>query len=126
MAATTEVNQVKINVLTQAQYDNIQKNPTELYMITDATLDFNDLLNKPVVFVGANGILAGTSGLVPAPTATDNTKFLKGDSTWADVSVSTLTDTNLINPVADQVLTYNGTEWVNETPSPFVVVNHTI
>ena len=34
-------------------------------------------------FTGADGSSAGTSGLVPAPTATDNTKFLKGDGTWA-------------------------------------------
>lgn len=34
-------------------------------------------------FTGANGTTAGTHGLVPAPAATDNTKFLKGDGTWA-------------------------------------------
>lgn len=32
---------------------------------------------------GANGTVAGTMGLVPTPTATDNIKFLKGDGTWA-------------------------------------------
>ena len=32
---------------------------------------------------GADGTNAGTSGLVPAPVATDNTKFLRGDGTWA-------------------------------------------
>lgn len=37
------------------------------------------------VMTGADGTNAGTSGTVPAPTATDNTKFLKGDGTWADV-----------------------------------------
>jgi hypothetical protein len=36
---------------------------------------------------GANGTNAGTSGLVPSPAATDNTKYLKGDGTWADVDV---------------------------------------
>lgn len=35
--------------------------------------------------VGSNGTTAGSSGIVPAPTATDNTKFLKGDGTWASV-----------------------------------------
>ena len=34
--------------------------------------------------VGANGTNAGTTGAVPAPTATDNTKFLRGDGTWED------------------------------------------
>ena len=34
-------------------------------------------------FTGANGTAAGTHGLVKAPTATDNTKYLKGDGTWS-------------------------------------------
>lgn len=34
--------------------------------------------------VGANGTVAGTKGLVPQPGATDNTKFLRGDMTFAD------------------------------------------
>ena len=36
-------------------------------------------------FTGADGSSAGTAGLVPQPTATDNTKYLKGDGTWASV-----------------------------------------
>lgn len=32
---------------------------------------------------GANGTTAGTGGTVPAPVATDNVKFLRGDATWA-------------------------------------------
>lgn len=38
------------------------------------------------VMTGADGTNAGTKGVVPAPTATDNTKFLRGDGTWAAVS----------------------------------------
>ena len=34
-------------------------------------------------FTGADGSSAGSAGLVPAPIATDNDKFLKGDGTWA-------------------------------------------
>lgn len=34
-------------------------------------------------FTGADGVNAGVLGAVPAPTATDNTKFLRGDGTWA-------------------------------------------
>lgn len=37
-------------------------------------------------FTGADGAIAGTSGLVPAPAATDNGKFLKGDGTWGDAT----------------------------------------
>lgn len=39
-------------------------------------------------FTGADGTTAGTAGLVPAPAATDNTKFLKGDGTWAAATYS--------------------------------------
>lgn len=35
---------------------------------------------------GADGTNAGTSGTVPAPTATDNTKFLRGDGTWVEIN----------------------------------------
>ena len=35
--------------------------------------------------VGSNGTTAGSAGIVPAPAKTDNTKFLKGDGTWAAV-----------------------------------------
>ena len=43
--------------------------------------------------VGADGTNAGTAGIVPAPTATDNTKFLKGDGTWADLTIPTVDQT---------------------------------
>lgn len=39
----------------------------------------------PTTMTGADGTNAGTAGLVPAPTATDNTKFLRGDGTWQTV-----------------------------------------
>ena len=38
-------------------------------------------------FTGANGVVGGTSGKVPAPAATDNVKYLKGDGTWSEVDV---------------------------------------
>ena len=63
------------------------------------------------VFSGADGSDAGTSGLVPAPTATDNTKFLKGDGTWATVSASLPSQTGN----SGKFLTTDGTDpsWVN-------------
>lgn len=38
-------------------------------------------------FTGADASTAGTNGLVPAPAAGDNTKFLSGDGTWKTVSL---------------------------------------
>lgn len=46
-------------------------------------------------FVGANGTVAGTVGFVPAPAATDNVKFLKGDGTWGAVTASLTSGQNL-------------------------------
>jgi len=37
------------------------------------------------LMVGADGTNDGSSGMVPAPTATDNNKYLKGDGTWSEV-----------------------------------------
>lgn len=37
------------------------------------------------VMTGATVDLAGTAGLVPAPNAGDQNKFLRGDGTWAEV-----------------------------------------
>lgn len=36
MVTTTNVKQLKLNIMTQAQYDSATKNPNELYMLTDA------------------------------------------------------------------------------------------
>lgn len=38
MTTTTNVQQVKLNIMTQSQYDSATKNPTELYMVTDASI----------------------------------------------------------------------------------------
>lgn len=40
----------------------------------------------PSVFTGATSSTAGTSGLVPAPTTADVTKFLSGDGTWKNTT----------------------------------------
>ena len=36
MTTTTNVSQVKLNIMNQSQYDSATKNPNELYMVTDA------------------------------------------------------------------------------------------
>lgn len=40
--------------------------------------------------VGATNNTAGGSGLVPAPAAGDNTKFLRGDASWGEATLVTL------------------------------------
>ena len=55
----------------------------------------NDIANLAsyTAFTGATGSVAGSAGLVPAPAATDNDKYLKGDGTWATVSGGGLQNT---------------------------------
>lgn len=69
---------------------------------------------------GATASTAGAHGLVPAPAAGDDTKFLGGDGTWKDVpaELSGLTDVVLTNPADGQLLRYNATteKWENYTP----------
>lgn len=45
--------------------------------------------------VGANGTIAGTKGLVPAPVATDNVKLLRGDGTWVAANAGTVTSASV-------------------------------
>lgn len=44
------------------------------------------------VMIGATAEKAGTAGLVPAPGAGDQDKFLKGDGSWAEVAGGDLSD----------------------------------
>lgn len=52
-------------------------------------------------FKGADGVNAGEKGLVPAPAATDNTKFLKGDGTWSNPTAATAWG-NITGTLSDQ------------------------
>jgi hypothetical protein len=75
--------------------------------------------NKPGAFGGT------ASGLVPASTSGETSKFLRSDGTWQDVSsgattIDGLTDTNLntSNLGSGQVLQHDGSKWVNaDAPS---------
>lgn len=76
-------------------------------------------------FTGADGSTAGAAGLVPAPAAADNTKYLKGDGTWGEITAYSLpvaTTSTLggvivgegLNAAADGTLsvnTFTPTEW---------------
>lgn len=86
---------------------------------------YNDLTGKPGVMTGADGENPGTSGFVPAPAATDNEKFLRGDGTWAEAGsqgggawgtiTGTLSDQtdlqNALNAKADNFTIGEGLEW---------------
>lgn len=59
-------------------------NSNSIYSASDWTI----VQNNVDTMVGANDTSAGTKGLVPAPSAGDNAKFLSGDGTWRNPSVT--------------------------------------
>lgn len=77
------------------------------FTISTGTLSVN-------AFGGANGSVGGSKGLVPAPSATDNTKFLKGDGTWATVATSAITSLNTLTAASQ---TFEKTDDTNVTLS---------
>ena len=76
VGSTSQPVYVDSNGVATAISYTIEKSVPSNALFTDTT--YSD-------FTGADGTTAGTSGLVIAPAATDNTKFLKGDGTWATV-----------------------------------------
>lgn len=59
-------------------------------------IDITDNVISAKVMVGADGADAGELGAVPAPTATDNNKFLRGDGTWQEVQPVYNSSTNTL------------------------------
>lgn len=53
-----------------------------------AIIQMGNVLSTPMA--GATSTEPGTGGMVPAPTAGDNGKMLRGDGTWADLTETTL------------------------------------
>jgi hypothetical protein len=82
------------------------------------------------LFGGATSSTDGTQGLVPAPVAGDEVKFLKGDRTWSivasyDQSLNTTDDVTFDDLIVNGNLTVNGTETIVNT-SKLEVEDHTI
>ena len=71
MTTTTNVKQTKLNIMTQSQYNSATKNATELYMVTDAQISYNDLSNKPTIPDTSNLANKDLSNL----SSTGNAKF---------------------------------------------------
>lgn len=83
--------------------------------------DYNDLDNLPTIpsysdFTGATSSTAGAHGLVPAPAAGDEGKFLQGDGTWATVqSGQTYTAGNGIDIDANNEISVDTTVVATQT-----------
>lgn len=73
------VSDLIVNKLTLAKYTELKQagslQADQLYQITDLDILDDDM-------TGADGTNAGKHGLVPAPAASANGKYLRGDGTW--------------------------------------------
>lgn len=67
MVKQTSVAQIKLNKVTKAQFDAMEKNPNEFYMVTDAKLSYDDLDHKPIA------ILEGSA--IPSPNWVPSTEY---------------------------------------------------
>lgn len=93
MTTTTNVPQVKLNIMTKAQYNAATKSPTELYMVTDADPDvivdttLDPTSNHAIANSTVTNALANIDAL-PSQTGQSG-KFLTTDGTdasWATPS----------------------------------------
>ena len=70
---------------------------------------------------GATASAAGAHGLVPAPSAGDNSKFLRGDGTWANVVippqsyVGMVIHSTTLDTEAKVIAQYGGTAWIQHS-----------
>ena len=86
-ANVTNANAYQIGPGTNSTYKSLSvgfydsNNPVNYLLLkSDGTIPVDRYIN----FTGADGTNAGEKGVVPAPTATDNTKFLRGDGSWEE------------------------------------------
>lgn len=64
--------------------------------------------DRLINMTGATGSVAGTAGLIPAPSATDNDKFLCGNGTWSNVV--TFENQNKADGAINPLKLWQGTE----------------
>ena len=96
MTTTTNVQQVKLNVMTQSQYNSATKNANELYMITDAEVLPSQTGNSGK-YLTTNGTTASWATVDALPSQSGKSgKFLTTNGTtasWADTPTEIPTQT---------------------------------
>ena len=78
--------------------------------------EFRPISHSPATMTGATAGTAGASGLVPAPAAGDDTKFLSGDGTWKTAGSSSASQSMIIaqgstQPVFDDMTPIKTFTW---------------
>lgn len=82
MPTTTNVEKVKLNLMTTAQYTEATKDPNQLYMVTDAQISYNDLSNKPnLATVATTGSYNDLSNKPTIPTVNNATLTIQKNGT---------------------------------------------
>lgn len=82
MPTTTNVEKVKLNLMTTAQYTAATKDPNQLYMVTDAQISYNDLSNKPnLATVATTGSYNDLSNKPTIPTVNNATLTIQKNGT---------------------------------------------
>lgn len=95
MSTTTNVDQVKINVMTQQQYDNVEQlSTTELYMITDAPGEIPTQTGQSGKFLTTNGSKVSWSNVdkLPAQTGHDGEVLTTNGSTTSWTTAGTVVE----------------------------------
>ena len=71
--------------------EGVNSEANSFYVSTSGTNNWKMLGSDGIIPVeristmsGSDGVSAGSRGLVPAPSSTDNTRYLRGDGSWSD------------------------------------------
>ena len=82
MPTTTNVEKLKLNIMTTAQYNTATIDPNQLYMVTDAQISYNDLSNKPnLATVATTGSYNDLSNKPTIPTVNNATLTIQKNGT---------------------------------------------
>lgn len=101
---TIENNVISATGTTYTAGSNVQISPENVISATDTTYTH---------FTGATASADGTAGLVPAPVAGDDTKFLSGDGTWGTPAGATYTAGANVQISAQNVISATDTTYSN-------------
>lgn len=81
MATTTNVSNLKINILTQAQYDAAEKDENQIYLITDG-VTINQLLNRSTAVNTADTNYTTLMARGSSLNSTETTPNVNGAIAW--------------------------------------------
>lgn len=108
-----------------ASYENVPA--VNLPKTGGGTATFYDSASLPD-FTGADGSNAGARGFVPAPAATDNTKYLKGNGTWSAAPVTSVNNQTgavslTIPTITNTTATLSSSNWNSTSHTQSVTVS---